>query len=192
MATPPIRGRLRSTILTTSNCVSWIDILILIILVGGLIEGALRGFIRSIVGVVSTAVGIYFARMFGQDGAAWLCELWDLHPMLAEAVAYALIFVVISCAVSLLSRLMGELVKAAHLSGLNRLLGAVVGLGKGALAVLIIIFALGRINEAKPFISESVRAQSILYSPTYRLANACLSLTRSQFGQSGADDPERD
>ncbi|MBR3409090.1 MAG: CvpA family protein [Paludibacteraceae bacterium] len=171
---------------------SWIDILILIILVGGLAEGALRGFIKSVVGVVSTAVGIYFARLFGEDGASLLCELWDMHPMVAEALACAIIFVVISFAVSLLSRLMGELVKAAHLSGMNRLLGAAVGLCKGALAVLIIVFALGRICEAKPTLAETARTESLLFSPTYRLANACLSVTRSQFGQSGTDDAERD
>jgi len=172
--------------------VNWIDLLILIILVGGLVEGVLRGFIRSIVGVVSTACGIYFARLFGQDGAAWVSEAWDVHPLVAEAIAYAIIFAVISFAVSMLSRLLGQLVRAAHLSSLNRMLGAVVGLGKGAIAVLIIVFALGRIDEAKPFLSETTRSESVFFSPTYRLADACLSVTRSQFGQPRADDPELD
>lgn len=171
---------------------SWIDILILIILAGGLIEGVLRGFIRSVVGVVSVAAGIYFARLFGDDGAAWVSDTWDLQPLIAEAIAYALIFTVISFAVSLLSRLLGNLVKAAHLSGINRLLGAVVGLLKGVLATLIIVFALGRINEAKPFLSTQTREQSLLFEPTYNLANDCLSLSRSQFGQSGTDDSASD
>lgn len=171
---------------------SWIDILILIILAGGLIEGVLRGFIRSVVGVVSVAVGFYFARLFGEDGAAWISDAWDLQPLIAEAVAYALIFTIISFAASLLSRLLGNLVKAVRLSWLNRLLGAGVGLLKGLLAALIIIFALGRIDEAKPFIPAQEREQSLFFESFYQLANDCLSVTRSQFGQSGTDDSTGD
>ncbi|MBR6017931.1 MAG: CvpA family protein [Paludibacteraceae bacterium] len=171
---------------------NWLDLVILIILAGGLVEGVLRGFIRSVVGVVSVAAGIYMARLCGDDAAAWVADLWDLDPMLAEAIGYALLFTVISFAVSMLSRLMGELVKAAHLSGLNRLLGAGVGLMKGAIVALVIVFALGRIDQAKPFLPADIREHSLLFNPTYRLANDCLSITRSQFGQPRTDDTDGD
>lgn len=171
---------------------TWIDLLILIILAGGLVEGILRGFIKEVVGVVSVAAGIYVTRLFGDDGAAWVSETWDLNPMIAEAVAYALIFAVISFAVSLLSRLLGEVVRAAHLSKVNRMLGALVGLLKGAVVMLIIVFALGRIDEAKPFLSDETRSRSHLFQFSYSLANDCLSVTRSQFRQSGADDSASD
>ncbi len=167
---------------------TWIDIVIFAILVGGLLEGFLRGLIKEVIGVLSVAVGIYVSRLFGHDVAIWLNDLWHIQPAIAEAVAYALVFAVISFAVSFASHILSQLVQMAHLSTLNRLLGAAAGFVKALVVALVIVFALSKLDEVKPILSEDTLAQSKLYKPTLQLAHDCLSITRSQFEESGTDD----
>ena len=167
---------------------SWIDLSIVIILAGCLIMGFLRGFIKEVIGIVSVAAGLYVSRMFGSDVSIWITDVWELHPAISEAFAYAVVFVVISTAVSLGARLLSELVQAAHLSTLNRLLGGVAGLVKGCIVVLVAVFAISKLDEFKPFMSEDTKTGSPLYSSTIKLSHDCLSITRSQFGGQGEND----
>lgn len=166
---------------------SWIDILIIIILAGGLIEGLLRGLIKEVIGVASVAAGIFVARICGDDVTAWLAEDWEVPVAIASALSYALVFTVISAAFSFAAHILSSLVQAARLNTINRLLGGVAGFAKGLIITLMIVFALSKLDEFKPFISEETKSQSKLYEPAVQLSHACLSITRSQFREEGKD-----
>lgn len=166
---------------------SWIDLVIIIILAGCLIEGFLRGLIKELIGVVSVALGIYIARLYGDDMSIWLKE-WEIPAGIADALAYALVFAAISAAVSFAAHVLSELVQMARLSTLNRIFGGVAGLVKGLIVVLIVVFGISKIDQYKPVLSPKTRAASKLYEPMEKLAHDCLYITRSQFGDERTDD----
>lgn len=165
----------------------WIDVLILIIVVASFATGLMRGLIGELVSTFSVIVACVVARLYASEVGMWVEDAWTLPEPFAEAVGYALVFVAITLLIELIGRFLRSLVRAVHLTWLNRLLGGVFGFIKGAILAMVFVFLLGHIDHIKPVLSEGTRTESRLYSPVYDLANDCLSITRSQLGEPRTD-----
>jgi membrane protein required for colicin V production len=118
-----------------------IDIVLLII--GG---SALLGLIRGLVGtLVSTAAWLlagWVTFEFGGQAASWLSD--DGNPTMTELFGgYALSFVVVMLAVALIGALAKSMVRSVGLSGVDRMLGAALGLLRGAFLACILVLLMG-------------------------------------------------
>jgi membrane protein required for colicin V production len=121
--------------------VSWIDVLIVAVCVGSAGFGYWRGFAKEALSVATWLAAIWLAWRF-----TWIVEPllgdWVVAPELKIWAARALIFILIMIAGGIVSWLVRELVRATGLSGTDRVLGSLFGLGRGALIVGLAVIVL--------------------------------------------------
>jgi membrane protein required for colicin V production len=121
--------------------VSWIDVLIVAVCVGSAGFGYWRGFAKEALSVATWLAAIWLAWRF-----TWIVEPllgdWVVAPELKIWAARALIFILIMIAGGIVAWLVRELVRATGLSGTDRVLGSLVGLGRGALIVGLAVIVL--------------------------------------------------
>lgn len=105
------------------------------------LRGYWRGFFRESFGLLALMGGIALAIQFAASGAGVLHERCRLPPPIDAGVAFVAIFVVVHTLVNLIGVLLDRLASALFLRGINRLAGAVLGAGKGAAILgLLLLF----------------------------------------------------
>lgn len=116
---------------------TWVDAVILGVLVISGLLAFLRGFVREVLGIgawIGAAVLAVWATPYVRprfDG--WLHD----RPGLAEPIAYAVLFLVSLGVLLLISHRVGRMVRGSALGGLDRTLGLVFGLARGAALVVV-------------------------------------------------------
>ena len=121
-----------------------IDILILVVLAIGLILGFVKGFVRQITGL-SGLIGGAIAAYFVYGWAfLYLAPTTNLPiPNWVESLVVALIaFVLVGIIFGILGRAMRKALKAANLGGLDRTVGAGMGLVKSVILILLVLMFL--------------------------------------------------
>ena len=79
---------------------------------------------------------------FSADLAPYFAD-WMVEPGYRVIVSWILIFVAVLVFASLLASVLSELVRKLGLSGLDRVLGALIGLFRGALVMVVLALAAG-------------------------------------------------
>jgi membrane protein required for colicin V production len=119
-----------------------IDLVLLIIIGGSILLGLLRGLVGTLVSTVAWLLAGWVTFQFGRELASWLSD--DGTPTMTELFGgYALSFVSVMVAVTLIGALIKSMVQSVGLSGLDRLLGAGLGLLRGAFLACLLVLLLG-------------------------------------------------
>ena len=119
-----------------------IDIVLLIVIGGSILLGLIRGLVGTLVSTVAWLLAGWVTFRFGREVAFWLSD--DGTPTLTELFGgYALSFVTVMVAVTLIGALARSLVQSVGLSGVDRLLGAGLGLLRGAFLACLLVLLLG-------------------------------------------------
>lgn len=127
----------------------FVDIAVIIILLGSAIIAFLRGFIREVLtifGIVGGMIASYVGGpFFTPVTRGWFGivegeepqKLFDLvpFPILADALAYGMVLVVFVVLLSIISHFLSEAAKKIGLGALDRTLGVVFGLARGILVL---------------------------------------------------------
>jgi membrane protein required for colicin V production len=104
---------------------NWLDIVIIVSLVGGLIGGLISGLIRSLLSLAGLVLGIYLA---GRYYPAVADHLTFIHSQSgAHIAAFALIFLAVILLFAILGFILRHLASAITLGWLDRLLGGILG-----------------------------------------------------------------
>ena len=115
-----------------------VDLGALAILAVSALLGLSRGLVRELLGLASWILAGYGAYRFGPEAVPLASQAIG-NPDVAEPVAYVVVFVLFLIVLSLLSNLLGRMVRVSALGGLDRTLGLLYGLARGA-AVLVAIY----------------------------------------------------
>src|ERR1700688_4654351 len=119
---------------------TWIDAAVLVIIVLSAAFSMVRGFVREVLGV-GAWIGAAFAAL--RFYPLLTPEISNIFPTkFVVYVAMAIVFIVVLIVLSLISALIGGLVRDSPLSGLDRSLGLVFGVVRGALIVCLAYIAL--------------------------------------------------
>jgi membrane protein required for colicin V production len=116
---------------------NWFDILLFVILALTIIIGAIRGFVRQIIGLLAVIVGLVLALKFYSLGAGIF--VFIRNEILAQLLGFFLIFGVVLCIGWTINILLAKAIKGPF-KALNRLLGAGFGLIKGVLICCVVVF----------------------------------------------------
>ena len=117
-----------------------VDIVIIVILLISTLIGIFRGFIRETLSLASWIIAVYVAWIYAQQGAVYL-EPYISQVALRVPAAFAVIFLVVLIATSIVSYLLYRLLAIAGISGMDRSLGAVFGIARGVVLVAVLILA---------------------------------------------------
>ena len=117
-----------------------IDILIAVALIISVIVGIMRGFIKEAISIASLLVAIWAALYFG-SGVGAISESWISSNEMRTWFGRILVFAIILSLGGLLGWGLSRLVRLSVLSGIDRMVGAVFGVGRGILLIALFILA---------------------------------------------------
>lgn len=147
---------------------TWVDGVILALLAVSALLAFFRGLVREVLGV-GAWVGALVAGFLALPWSGPVAETQVSPDWLAEAVAVAVVFLVVLVLLKLLTAWIAHHVQRSALGGLDRALGVVFGLVRGAFLVLLAYIVVGpflppdrwpsAVREARalPLVAEGAR-----------------------------------
>jgi len=121
---------------------NWADYLIVGIVGVSAVIALWRGFMREAISLASWVVAVWVALAYAGRLQTYL-EPYIEVPSIRLGIAFALLLVVTLILGALLGVLMQKLVHSTGISGTDRVLGLVFGLGRGVLVVALIVLLAG-------------------------------------------------
>ena len=118
------------------------DYITLAILCVSAILGLLRGLMKEVLSLIAYIAAFIAAVWWGPRVSVWIASYID-NGLLRTAAAYAAVFIVVLLLVGLLNITLGTLLKKTGLTPADHGLGALFGLLRGALIVLVLVAAAG-------------------------------------------------
>jgi len=118
---------------------TWFDWLILIVILLSALLGVWRGVVSEVLALLAWVAAFFAARMWG-GAATELLSAWlhNLHePALRQMVGFATVFVATLLLFAIVRFALSRLLRAVGLGLVDRFLGALFGLGRGVLLVLV-------------------------------------------------------
>lgn len=115
----------------------WVDIALLAVFVLSALVGLWRGFVFEIVSLLGWLAAFIIANAAGPY-LADVVPFGDANSQLRLWVAYVVVFVLVLVACTLLARMLRALIAATPLSFVDHLLGAVFGVARGALVLVVV------------------------------------------------------
>lgn len=152
---------------------NWFDIIIAILLLGGLISGFRNGVIGELANLAGLILGVWGAIRFSWWTAGVLADL-GIHSQYMHIISFIITFILIVIVVQILSKFLTKLAETLFLGFVNRIAGMAVGLIKTALILSVLIYAIGILDENSSFIKEEVREESLFYEPLSELVPTIL------------------
>ena len=148
-----------------------LDIIILICLIPALIQGLIKGFISQAIALISLIAGAWASSRFAGVVCEWLSQYLSGSEQIVRIAAFALIFIAVILALSLIGKLLDKIIQIIMLGWLNKLLGGVFAIAKWILIMSLIVVAFNSINQSFHLVKPSVLAQSQLYPILTDIAN---------------------
>jgi membrane protein required for colicin V production len=142
---------------------SYIDLLLAVPLLWGLVRGYMKGFIVSVSSLIALILGVYGAILFSDRLGLHLQEAHGLDGPFMPAIAFSLVFLAIVVGVYFLGRAVQKVVHMAALGFFNKLAGALFGFLKSLLILSVIILLLEKADEYFQVLPEEEIAGSLLY-----------------------------
>ena len=115
----------------------WVDIALLSVFGLSVLIGLWRGFVFEIVSLLGWVVAFIIANTLGPLLAQFI-PFGDVGSPVRLWVAYILVFVLVLLTCTLLARMLRALVSATPLSFVDRLLGGLFGVARGALILVVV------------------------------------------------------
>ena len=140
------------------------DIIILIILSYGLINGFIKGFIIEVAGIISLILGVTGSFKFASILEVYLNSYVDWRPKTIQAASFIILFVIIIYAVSLLAKMITKTLKIIALGMINRIFGGIFGLLKWCIILSSLVLVSQEINEIITLIPDKTLKESISYN----------------------------
>lgn len=142
---------------------NWVDLLIVVVLLGFAIRGLRRGFLRELLSLVGMFLGLWIALLkFGSLGE-WLQNRFPL----TEPLPFHLAFLAIFLSVASLAGIVGYLLHRAAKKLLLGWLDAIVGLGfgsiKGVMILTVLLFLLAHLPLAEPIRTQLSTSAGVEY-----------------------------
>ncbi len=132
-----------------------VDICILVIIGVSCLLGVFRGLVREALSLAFWAGAVVAAVLFSGK-AGQLLSVAISNPALQRAVAFILIFVLVVFVGGLISNGIHSLLSKAGLGTADRALGAVFGIFRGIVIVLVIVMLTSRFSIIGKYYSQSV------------------------------------
>lgn len=114
---------------------TWVDLVVLgVIALSGLLA-LMRGLVREVLGI-GAWIGAVAIAAAGMPWTRDVVRQWLPDPQIAAAAAFVALLLVSLIVLKMIAKSIGSVVKASSIGSVDRTLGLVFGLGRGALLVI--------------------------------------------------------
>lgn len=138
-----------------------IDILILVIIAGGLGRGFMMGAVRQVTGLLGVILAFALAVQTMRPAGEAIVHSLGLADSLVPVLGFITVFAVVQVVFFLLGQIVEHVIDALSLSPVNRLLGGLVGGFKASLLLSVAFLLFSHVNLP----AEQTRNRSMLYEP---------------------------
>jgi len=152
---------------------NWLDVVIILILAGGLASGYKNGFVGELASLAGLILGIWGAVKFSW----WTADLLEgigLKFSLMPVISFIVTFLVITIVMQILAGIVSKLLEAISLNWINKIAGIVAGVFKAAVFVSVILLVLDAVSDRHPIIPKTLRSESLLYEPVSEIVPTLL------------------
>jgi membrane protein required for colicin V production len=119
------------------------DFTLLGIIGTSMLLGVWRGLIKELMSLVAFGLAFLAAIWWGPDVSSFGMLSWVKHDYLKLGIAYACLFIATLLAVGILNMALAAMIKSTGLSPADRGLGALFGLLRGILLLLVLVTIAG-------------------------------------------------
>jgi membrane protein required for colicin V production len=155
-----------------------IDIIILVLIGIGVIQGLMKGSIKELASIVGFVAGLLLARALFGTVAEQLAPALGTSITVAQILSFILIWVAVPIGCSLIASVLTKALEVVHLGWLNRLMGALLGAAKAMLLIGIGIYVLEYVDPKSEMLSKTTKKASVFYSPMKELVDQCLPVVK--------------
>jgi len=145
---------------------NYLDIIIALPLLYGLIKGFSNGLVKEITGLLGLIIGVYVAINFSSYLHPRFSEFLGGYEQFVPIIAFTTLFVVSILVIRLLGYFLDKLTKVLALGIISKILGSIFGLFK---IVVIFSFLLVVITEYE-LINTKTQKESVLLKPLQDVA----------------------
>lgn len=142
-----------------------LDIIFIIPLAYGCIQGIRHGFVKEIGSFIAIIFGIYLARFWSESLSKVIAEWIDVSPQVSLIIAYVITFIIGTLSIHLLAYLLSKILDLVKIGWVNKIIGALFGTFKWLLILSLILNIFSMINNFAPLVEKKVVNESILYKP---------------------------
>jgi len=141
--------------------VNFADICILFVVLVSVIQAIISGFFQEVFGIAGLVFG-YLVAAWKYERLADYFTPYITKRWIAENAAFLVIFLGVMLVAGILGRIVHRIVKTAGLSGIDRLLGGLLGLVRGSLMVAIVLLGMTAFTPAAKWLQTSALAPYFL------------------------------
>ena len=138
-------------------------------------KGWRHGLVREVANLAGLVAGIWCALHLSQ----WTAEQLGLTGESAVLIAFLVTFLAAIVLAYLLGRSIEGLLKAARLSVVNRLAGALLGMAKALCILSVLLSYVILIDKQEQLVSPTVKEQSLLFKPVYHTGSRLTASLKS-------------
>jgi membrane protein required for colicin V production len=172
---------------------NWLDLIIILVLMGGIASGYKNGLIGELASLAGLILGIWGAIKFSW-WTADILEGFGLSFSLMPVVAFVVTFLIIVIITQIIGGLVNNLIEALSANYINKLAGIVAGTFKAALFASVIFLVFDAFDERHRIIPEHAREKSLLYEPVSEVVPTLLPFLKlEELRNAGKDEdaPEK-
>lgn len=149
---------------------SWFDIIVILILLGGFINGMQKGLTIQLAGLVAIILGAIFAGKAGNTILPYLLNAINISAGIALVLSYVLAFIIIVFAIKFLGKMLHTLIEALHIGFINKLLGGVLGVLSAAFVLSILVNLAVMIDSEGTILTDEIKSNTLFYSKIQQAA----------------------
>lgn len=150
---------------------NFIDIILGALILYGLIKGFLNGLFIEVASLVALIAGIFGAIHFSYVAGNFLTEHVDWNEEYINLAAFAITFIAIIIAVSLIGKLLTKLANIAALGLVNKIMGSVFGALKFVVVLGGLLIFISRLQVSIPIFESTQTEESYLYEPVKNMGD---------------------
>ena len=145
---------------------NYLDIIIVIPLLYGLIKGFSNGLVKEITGLLGLIIGVYVAVNFSSYLHPKFTEFLGGYEKFVPIITFTTLFVVSILAIRLLGNILDKLTRLLALGIISRILGSIFGVLK---IIVLFSFLLFVLTEHE-LINHQIQTESVLLNPIQEIS----------------------
>ena len=161
------------------SLVNTFDIIVLSFLFLFALRGFFKGFVREILSLAGLMVGFMIAARYNQALAMLSQEYWETSPFVLKGASFVAIFFAVYFCFNLLGWFFHHSERFLFLQTLNRAGGIVIGIGKGAAVMALIVYLMSSASWIPASASEKIKT-SVLVPSLSRLAELIIRIGKER------------
>lgn len=142
---------------------NWVDLVVIAIVVASGLLAFMRGFLREVLGI-GAWIGAAFWAVATFHYVQPRFREWIANPDLADPAAFASMFLVALIFLSIIANILGGIVRMSLLGGIDRTLGVVFGLVRGAALVVFAYIITGMVLATDRWPDPVLQARSLPFA----------------------------